>query len=983
MSSPAFVGRERELAEFTRALAAPPALVLAEGEAGIGKSRLVREYLSRPPGQGRRVLVACCPPLGRPQTLAPVADAFRQAAREVGGLRLSAVAGALRPLFPEWAALPAGLDPAEDATASRHRVFTALAELACCLEVAVLVVEDAHWADEATLEFLLYLASRQPQPLSLVVTYRPEDVPAGSLLPRLSSRLSPGTTRLRVALGPLDVAGTAEFVSSMLAGEHVSAGFAAFLHEHTEGLPLTVEESVRLMVDRGDVFQRDGGWVRRHLADITVPATIRDAVQERAGRLSADAQAVLQAAAVLADPVDEAALRALPGLAAERFRAGLCEALGSGLLTEDDRGRVSFRHVLACRAVYEAIPVPERRALHLRAGRVLEALSPLPAAQLARHFREAGETNEWCRYAEQAADLALASGDEATACVLLHDLVTGAGLPTASLARLTGKIPLVSFTGRARYRDIVGALRSVVDAGNLGPGEEADVRFQLGQVLNAMDAYEAARAELERAIPHLAHDPSKALRAMMGLAWPRGSTCPASRHLRWVRRAAELTGPSMTAADQLRFAVDRASVLLMLGQQAGWAEATQIPDDASTVKERLQITRGNLNIGDHAMRWGLYAEAKRRLARALELARSHQCPRLYDEILVTQVHLDWFTGGWDGLAEGTAVLADNDDLAPVARLEAVLVSGLLHAATGAHAHAEERLWAVLTETRQRDMAYAAESAAGLARLWLADGRAGDALEVTETPIDIVAAKGIWVWATDLAPARVAALAAAGRAGEASELVSSFARGLRGRNAPAPRAGLIICRAILAEAQGEPARAATLFARAAGAWQALPRPYDALLAREQQARCLVAIGSQDAGLVLLGDVLRGMAQLGATGAAARVARTLRENGLQVRRPGAGRPSYGDQLSPRELEVVCLLVTGQANREIAEQLFLSPKTVARHLGSAMRKLNVSSRTALAARVVQAGLIPAAPGESLAGSRDPAAGLRPVSVFPGLAA
>src|SRR5260370_12392868 len=190
-----------------------------------------------------------------------------------------------------------------------------------------------------------------------------------------------------------------------------------------------------------------------------------------------------------------------------------------------------------------------------------------------------------------------------------------------------------------------------------------------------MDAYEAARAELEQAIPHLAHDPPKALRAMMLLAWPRGSTCPASRHLLWLRRAAKLTGPSMTAADQLRFAVNRASALRAIGQQAGWAEAAQIPDNASTANERAQITRGNLNIGDHAMRWGLYAEARRRLAQALEVARSHQYPRIYGEILVTQVHLDWFTGAWDGLAERASRQVDNDDLAPVARHEAMLVSG--------------------------------------------------------------------------------------------------------------------------------------------------------------------------------------------------------------------------------------------------------------------------------------------------------------------
>lgn len=108
------VGREAEITALTGALTHSPALVLVEGEAGIGKTRLLREFLGSDQ-QDQRTLVAVCPPIRQPQT---------------------------------------------------------------------------HWADEATLEFLLYLASRQPQPLSLVVTYRPEDVSVGSLLPRLS----PGTT---------------------------------------------------------------------------------------------------------------------------------------------------------------------------------------------------------------------------------------------------------------------------------------------------------------------------------------------------------------------------------------------------------------------------------------------------------------------------------------------------------------------------------------------------------------------------------------------------------------------------------------------------------------------------------------------------------------------------------------------------------------------------------------------------------------------
>jgi DNA-binding NarL/FixJ family response regulator len=88
---------------------------------------------------------------------------------------------------------------------------------------------------------------------------------------------------------------------------------------------------------------------------------------------------------------------------------------------------------------------------------------------------------------------------------------------------------------------------------------------------------------------------------------------------------------------------------------------------------------------------------------------------------------------------------------------------------------------------------------------------------------------------------------------------------------------------------------------------------------------------------------------------RVIRTLNEHGVQARRPWwGGRRSYGDKLSPRELDVVRLLIDGRTNRQVAEELVLSPKTVANHVDSLMRKLGVSSRTALAVRAVEAGLV-----------------------------
>jgi DNA-binding CsgD family transcriptional regulator len=957
ISAPAFTGRQRELAALGRAVAEPAALVLVEGEAGIGKSRLMREFLARDDGQQRRSMVAACPPFRRPCTLSPMVDAIRQATASPGQLGLSGLAGALRPLFPEWSAdLPPAPEPAEDATAARHRLFRALDELLACLGVTMLVVEDVHWADEATLEFLLFLGSQQAPRRSLVLTYRPEDVPGDSLLLRLSSRMPGGAGGLRLALQPLGVAETLQLVSSMLGGGQVPAAFAEFLHQRTDGVPLAVEETVLLLHDRAGLARRNGSWVRRSLDEIMVPATIRDGVLERSRRLGADARSVLAAAAVLNGPADEATLRAVAGLTVRRLGPALAEVLRCGLLAEDGRSTVSFRHVLAARVVYEAMAVPERRVLHRRAGHTLERRSPQPIAQLARHYREAGQPGTWCRYAEQTADLALSAGDEATASTLLLDLLTSGDLAADAVVRVAKKIPFASFTGQSRFQDVVSALRPVVDGHALDDHTRAEARILLGRVLLVMEEREAGRAEVERAIPHLVDDPVEAARAMILLGWPAGSTWVAARHRQWLERAAQMTAP-MAPADRLNLTVERASALLMLGDQAGWSLAAQIPDDAPSPAERQHVVKAHLNIASMAMMWwGRYDEARRRLAKGLELAEAHEYWLYRDIILVNQVHLDWLAGAWEGLAERAGALANDADIQPLTRLEAVLVTGLMHAAAGDRGPAERALDQVLAGVRQRAAIESCmEPAAALARLRLADGRAEDALRITDEPIGILHRKGTWVWAADIAPVRVEALVAAGRADEAAELVWVFGEENRDRDAPAATAALTGCRAILAEGQGSWAKAAVLFARAAAAWRLLPRPYAELLARERQARCLLAAGQRPEALQVLVEVLEGLSSLGARGDAMRVIRTLNKHGVQARRPWwGGRRSYGDKLSPRELDVVRLLIDGRTNRQVAEALVLSPKTVANHVDSLMRKLGVSSRTALAVRAVEAGIV-----------------------------
>jgi DNA-binding NarL/FixJ family response regulator len=953
IGSPGFVGRERELAALSEALAHGPAVVLIEGEAGIGKSTLLREYLASS-GEGQRALVAHCPPFRQPHTLGPVADAVRQATDRVTRLPLSALSGALRPLFPEWADdLSPSPEPAEDPTAARHRLFRSLAELVSCLRLNLLVVEDAQWADEATIEFLLFLATPQRMRVSLVVTYRPEDVPAGSLLLRLSSRRPAGATQLRLAVGPLDVAATARMVSSMLAVEQIPAQFAEFMYKRTEGVPLAVEELVRLLGDRADLARRHGAWVRRHLDKIDVPPTIRDAVVERLQRLSPAAQAVLHTAAVLAEPTGEAALTALTE--APAARAGLAEAIVAGMLSEDDRGLVSFRHALVGQAVYQAIPPPDQRALHARLGLALESSAPLPVAQLARHFRRADDATRWCRYAEQAADLAVASGDEATAVTLLHDLITNAALPAPAVLRLMHKIPSLPVTGFDRCRELVDALRLVLSRPPLPDSQEAELRMQLGRLLIQLEDYDAARSELERAVPEMPAGSAAAARAMILLGGSPAGHWSRAASLRWLRQAREVIAATPDPG-RLSLTVEMITGLLRLGAEEGWAYATELPAEGSTAAEWLQITRAHANIGDEAMRWGRYDVSRSRLARALELADAHEYGHLRDFIVGSQLRLRWLTGAWEGLTAQAAELAGHEDVHPGIRREATLVSGMLEMAAGDQARAEQQLRSVLEQARARGaVQFYVEPAAALAWLRLADGQAEEAVRLTDKPMGMITGQHIWIWATEIAPARIESLIATGRTSEAAALVAAFAAGLGRCDAPAAQAALVLCKAILAAGRGEHATAAALSDRAARAWQALPRPYDALLARERQARYLLAADSTQTAQQAMTQAFNGLAGLGARRDADRLMRSLRDHGVEVERPlrWGGRRGYGNQLSPREAEVVRLVIAGHTNREIAAALCRSQDTVATQLKSAMRKLRVSSRTALAATAAGAGI------------------------------
>ncbi|MGH3680203.1 MAG: LuxR C-terminal-related transcriptional regulator, partial [Natronosporangium sp.] len=334
--------------------------------------------------------------------------------------------------------------------------------------------------------------------------------------------------------------------------------------------------------------------------------------------------------------------------------------------------------------------------------------------------------------------------------------------------------------------------------------------------------------------------------------------------------------------------------------------------------------------------------------------------RLRNVARVTRAYVDWCTGRWDGLREIAAALAEAEQTEPqTVRIHARQLAGLVDLARGRLATARRNLHAVWDEYVQLGWVgpEAATVAAALGRLHLAEQAAGDALQATELVMTMIERKGVWLWAADLAPVHLAALVATGELSRAEDLAEQFADWLDGRDVPAATAALLQCQGIIAEAKGETASAGTVYARAAAAWAEMPHPYNELLMLERHGLCQLEMDEPDRGVAILSGARQGLHRLGARWDAARITRQLREHGV-VEAGGDGRNgplAFGERLTPREVDVLALVAKGLTNLETAQQLFLSPRTVAAHLGRAMRKLQASTRTAAAVAAAEAGLIP----------------------------
>jgi DNA-binding winged helix-turn-helix (wHTH) protein/tetratricopeptide (TPR) repeat protein len=433
------VGRERELAHLRacleRALEGEGQMVVVTGEPGIGKTTLVETFVRDAPGG--RLLVAwgqCVEHAGAGEAYLPVLHAMTRLCRGPAAERVVPV---LRKYAPTWLAqMPSLIDP-EDREALQREIFGAtpermLREMAEALEALtsevplVLVLEDLHWSDAATVDLLASLARRRDAAHLLVVGTSRDMNAAGYQHPLRTAMHELQMHRLceEIQLRLLDEADIVTYLAARFPAHRFPDGLARLILERTEGNPLFLTDIVDDLVRQDSIVQAGEGWeLREALEEIgpSVPESLRHMIDRQLDHLSADEQRLLEAATVSGEEFSAPEVAAALETGVDRVEAG-SEQLARRhqfikvVAVEQAPGaavssRYGFIHSLYRHAIDARLTGALRARLHQRIGEQKEALrgdqAAVIAPELARHFEEARDHARAIRYLVQAADRAV------------------------------------------------------------------------------------------------------------------------------------------------------------------------------------------------------------------------------------------------------------------------------------------------------------------------------------------------------------------------------------------------------------------------------------------------------------------------------------------------------------------------------------------------------------------------------------------------
>jgi ATP/maltotriose-dependent transcriptional regulator MalT len=963
--SPVFAGRETELAAlagaFEAAASGAQGTVLLGGEAGGGKTRLVREFTARLRDRALVLAGGCVELCAAGLPYAPFTAALRELARQRGAAEVAALlpgegARELGRLLPEFGTPPADADP-ELARARMFEVLLALFEQVADERPLVLVVEDLHWADRPTRDLLSFLVRNLRQAaVLLVVTFRSCELqradPLGPLLTSLE-RMD-GVTRLEL---------------SRLSRDEVASQLAGILGRSAEAAAV------------GAAFARGGGNPLFTEALVNsdgtlsgpLPWSLRDLLIVAVKDLPERTQEVLRTAAVAGARIPHTLLAAVTGSDDTALTAALRPATAANVIVSDADG-YAFRHELIREAVLEDLLPGERAQAHRALAEALEAdpsLSPerRVLAQLARHWRGAHED-------ERALNAAWRAAAEATTAFAYAERLHMLEL----VLELWDQVP---DPRRSAATDHIGVLELASSAA-LWAGETerglALVEAALAELGEAGDAERRGCLLLQRAclrrdqlLPGQTDDLQAALRLARGPTRVRAhmltELCWALVRQNHAEEAASLACDLRSLAERLGTEEYQAEATMVLAALAA-AEGHDTVDELRRARETAGSsgsaeteTRACLLLGlaleargNHQRAIGAGREGLTR-ARQLGLGRWMAAP-IAGNLAQSLIS----AGRWD---EAQEILQEilSLDLAPWVRAQPLLFRAHIALARGE----QDTATRVLQELRAHAAGAPPEPVRKLPLVQLeiecrlAGGDVAGALALAgSVPVYGAGAYPRYLW--PLLATAMRACAEAGKATAPPDAVSGELRqALELAAAAAPPLGPVeqahaaVFAAEASRAAGHPDQPA--WDAAVAAWEALGQPYPLAYALLRAAAAALAAGDRDPAATRLRRSADLAAQLAAGPLQQQISQLARRARIELAAPGAGQAAgapFG--LTSRELDVLRLVASGRGNRDIAAELFISPRTASVHVSNILGKLGVTSRGEAAAAAYRLHLVDA---------------------------
>ncbi|HEX5593858.1 MAG TPA: AAA family ATPase [Solirubrobacterales bacterium] len=946
------VGRTTELERLAsageRAEEGSGGVVLLCGEAGIGKSRLAAAAAD----EAGTVLRGAATE-GSAVPYGPIVDALRSRLRSD-----PQALGECGPLLPHLALLLPELgEPA--AETERATIFEAIrcafAHLAGEQPLTILL-DDLQWSDETTLELLAALAGPlQQMPVLVIGAYRSDGLPRGHRLRWLRNELRRGGRLEEISLDPLDRDGVAALLEALLP-EPPSPALVRTVHDRTLGSPFFVAELVAALQLRGALRPGRHGLELADADDVPLPDTVREAVLVGTSTLSDEARAAAEAAAVAGQQLD---LDLVAGLSSA---AGLAELIENGLLEERGPGRAAFRHALAQEALYAEVPWMRRRELHRRLAEALGAADG-SSFEVATHWLGAAD--------EAAARGALVEAARRSAELQAHrDAARAAGealelwpedeagelrLETLERFALSSQLAGEMAEAAKGWRELASGCHARGDG--LG---YAQAQRHLAGVQDLLGERDAAFASRRLAAEAFATADLSTEAALERLAM-------ADHHRRGGRYREAIELAEVAVAEATAAGRDDLRARLLGLQGVAEAKGGDYEGGLASVRAGLALAlekdlipvaaelyqRLSLVLYDGAD----YRQAEEALDTALDLCRTDGSGDTEVACVTCLVYVLRERGEWPRAEELGRELIESDTAVWVA--EGLI--GAIHAFQGKLTSARR----LLTSSR------AVSSSVGHYNMYV-DSTTGLAIVAAAEGLDDEASRccrellARWERSEDHHYAvwgiRWAATYLAGRGDRDGLAACTEALSRMATDGGHPDALAALAQALgeLALLEGETETAAEHMSRAVELHRALAIPHERAQIELRAGVALAAAGEREEALERLSDAYRCARKLGAGPLASRAAQEVAALGESVAQRLGSRAAAaadgGAQLTRRELEVLRHVAVGRTNKEIAQELFISQRTVDMHVRNLLGKLDCRSRVEASHRAGELGLLDA---------------------------